>query len=40
MDLSENETEVIVFFHEKGKSKADYLRKEKGHIVIPKKILI
>lgn len=37
MDLSENEIEVIVFFHEKGKSKADYLRKEKGDIVIPKK---
>lgn len=37
MDLSENEIEVIVFSHEKGKSKEDYLRKEKGHIVIPQK---
>ena len=38
MDVSENEIEVILFLYEKQKSKADYLRKEKAHIVIPKNI--
>ena len=36
MDGIESEIEVIVFFYEKGKSKADYIRKETAHVVVPK----
>ena len=31
--------DVIIFFYEIGKSKADYLRKESAHILVPKDLL-
>ena len=34
--MENQEIDVITFFHESGKSKVDYLRKESAHIVIPK----
>ena len=34
--MKNQEIDVITFFYERGKSKADYIRKESAHIVIPK----
>ena len=34
--MENQEIDVITFFYERGKSKADYIRKESAHIVIPK----
>ena len=34
--MESQEIDVITFFFERGKSKADYIRKESAHIVIPK----
>ena len=34
--MENQEIDVITFFYERGNSKADYLRKEWAHIVIPK----
>ena len=36
--MENQEIDVITFFYERGKSKADYLRKESAHIVIPKDV--
>ena len=36
--MENQEVDVITFSYEKGKSKADYLRKESAHIVIPKHV--
>ena len=36
--MESQESDVITFFYERGKSKADCLRKESAHIVIPKDI--
>ena len=34
--MENQEIDVITFFSERGKSKADYIRKESAHIAIPK----
>ena len=36
--MENQEIDVITFFYERGKSKADYLKKEPAHIVIPKDV--
>ena len=36
--MENQEIDVMTFFYERGKSKADYLRKESAHIVIPKDV--
>ena len=36
--MENQEIGVITLFYERGKSKADYIRKESAHIVIPKDI--
>ena len=36
--METQEKDVITFFYERGKSKADYIRKESAHIVIPKNV--
>ena len=36
--METKEIDVITFFYERGKSKADYIRKESAHIAIPKDV--
>ena len=36
--MENQEIDVITFFYERGKSKADYISKESAHIVIPKDV--
>ena len=36
--MEDQEIDVMTFFYERGKSIADYLRKESAHIVIPKDV--
>ena len=38
--MENQEIDVITFFYERGKSKADYIRKESAHIVIPKDVAL
>ena len=36
--MENQEIDVITFFYERGKSKADYIRKESAHIKIAKDV--
>ena len=36
--MENQKIDVIAFFYERGKSKADYIRKESARIVIPKDV--
>ena len=38
--MDSNEVEVLVFFYDWGKTKADYRQKETNHVVLPREVTL